>query len=381
MTIKELETAKKFIHSNNSFYSGLISGKIPTIDTPLKLELILLYLSTNIEALKSLSLFNIIELISSQDYILDDETINFRGTIISIDYLVTITDKVEGYKKRKHNVEKVIDISNYREWKEPTHIAQTNAKVIPFDKAKKDIFLTMRDRANIYERTNIIDKDTKPYLEEVRTTFQELLDDMLIKLINDNLRTYNFNYLKVLYSYLSLYPLTRYLVDKVDIPFERITLPQDKIGLRKTTYANSYIYELENLLSQINGHKLSLVLRKQYLTELTTTTSKEINKIEENITAIDKEALARLFELYLIKTSPDVYNENLLRYIVASFEQGNVEINKLFKNPIVKLFYIEDGKTMFYCALHLSTFTTLLDSKQLLELLSKGKELKREVKL
>ena len=93
---------------------------------------------------------------------------------------------------------------------------------------------------------------------------------------------------------------------------------------------------------------------------------------------IEKERTGLMFTMYVLKTSPELYNSNLLNYIVKSFETGYVEINRFFSNPIIKLFYIEDNETKFHSSMRLDTLSNIIDLDSILSIIE-GKRLKKEV--
>ena len=83
-----------------------------------------------------------------------------------------------------------------------------------------------------------------------------------------------------------------------------------------------------------------------------------------------------MFTMYILKTSPELYNSNLLNYIVKSFEKGYIEINRFFSNPIIKLFYIEDNDTRFHSSMRLDTLSNIIDFESILSIID-GKRLKK----
>lgn len=381
MTKKELETAKKFITSNNSFYSDLIHGIVPKADSVIKYELILLYFQLNIKFLRELNLHHLISLLEGQNFVLENEYILYDSNPISLSSLIETIQKIEDYKY-KRNSHKVVSLYPQTPSQNDEEIKKyPDCKVISFNRVKREVFSNMTERSIVYERTIIVNPDTLPYIEDVNRNFLELLEDMIKKYLSGTIENYNLNYLKVLYSYLSLYPFTTYLQGKIPVPFANLSLPQNEIGLRKSTYQDEYIKELEKSVKQISHHKMALRHRQSEISFESINGSREITKLEEGILRSDNQLFNYLFELYMIKSSPEIYNENLLKYVVASFIQGNIEINQLFQNPVIRMFYIENNQTKFYCAMRLDTLMNLLSPDKALELIGDVKKLKKEIEV
>ena len=252
-------------------------------------------------------------------------------------------------------------------------------KVYNFTTLKKDNYFTMRERSYIFERELMLDKHTLPYTEEVRKDFCELINYMIIDLLNDDITKYNIVYLKVLYSCLNLYPFTVYLKDKVSVPYEKLTFSQNEIGLRKTTHNNSYINEVENKIINLERTRQATKIRKITLEKSVQTTNKEVVKLQRKLFHIENEIVRLGVGIYIFKRTPEIYNENLINYIFNSFLQGNIEINKMFENPLIKIFYVKNKKVEFHCTMRLNTLMNLVDSNKILNLLTEGKKLKKEI--
>lgn len=380
MTIRELETLKKFIHGNNSFHNEIKNKKITKVNNSVKFELIIIYAILNKKYLLELNEIELLEIICSQDFTIEERFLVYKSKCISLESLIKIVNNVENYKAEK-NHGKIIPITKHNSSKDypKHHNNDKKCKIYNFTALKNDTYFTMRERSYIFENELNLDKQTIPYTEEVRKSFTELLNYLIINLLNEDNNEYNIVHLKVLYSYLNLYPFTIYLKDKINIPYEILSLPQNAIGLRKTTYNNKYISELEYKMIILEKNRRAIKYRKKSLEEGNKTISSEVVKLQRRIFDIESEILSLSLGIYLLKTTPEIYNENLINYISSSFLQGNVEINKLFENPLIKLFYLKNQKVEFHCTMRLDTLMNLVNSEQLLKMLDEGKKLKKEV--
>ena len=51
----------------------------------------------------------------------------------------------------------------------------------------------------------------------------------------------------------------------------------------------------------------------------------------------------------------------------------------MFENPLIKIFYVKNKKVEFHCTMRLNTLMNLVDSNKILNLLTEGKKLKKEI--
>ena len=380
MTQRESDTLKKFVISNNSFCNALTKNETPILDSTLKIELIIYYLTLNKEYLIKSNIPNkelYLSLIEDSNFILEDNCIIINDIIITLEELINIVNIIENTKKNNNKIIYLNNISNPK----PTNTHFTSkGKIIEFNRINKPAFYTTHvEKALIYERTTKINQDTIPYITHTKEDFISLMNDMIIKAINDSLENYPLKYLKVLSSYLNLYPFTVYAYNKREIPFQEISLPQNEIGLRKTTINNPLIDEIEKKIKLLLQKENELYIERERYDHDLKVSLKIITRIEQELIEIEKEKSNYFFSLYILRMSPEIYNENILMYITKSYQSGTIEINRFLENPIIKLFYIKNNQTEFHCSMRLDTLFNLINSSYLLEKTSEQKILKLEV--
>lgn len=380
MTSKEFDTLNRFVISNNSFCNALNKGVAPVLDSTLKIELIIYYLTLNKEYLSSLNtpykeLY--LSLIENHSYIIEDNYLLTEGIIITLESLINLVNEIEHSKTENNG--KVIYFTNTNINHEPKIMRPQKSQIIQFSDAQKNIFYTSSERANIFERTTRVDQDTLPYINRTRHDFIVLMNDIILNALNDNLEGYNPKYLKVIAAYLKIFPFTVYAKDKKEIPFSEIELPKNEIGIRKTTIRNPLIDEIEKKLTLLIQRENCLFFERERFELDFSVSTKVLTLIEQELMEIEKEKNNYFFGLYVLKNSPELYNENLLTYITKSFHSGTIEINRFLANPIIKLFYIEHSKTEFHSSMRLDTLLKLINPDELLAKVSTQKSLKMEV--
>jgi hypothetical protein len=377
MTEKELKTLKTFVTSNNSFSNALKNNEPYLLDFPIIVELIIYYLTLNKEDLINLNITNreiFLSLISNHNYILEENYILIGNIKITINTLKELVNKIEEQKNNPTN--RIIYFTNNININRETKLHRPQkGQVIQFKEAQRSLFFTTLERATIFERTTRVDNETLPYINRTKNDFIALANDIILKAINSNLDNYNKKYLKVIASYLNLYPFIVYANNKISFSFKELSISQNEIGLRKSTYNVSTIKEIEKKLEQLIIREEKLVYeREKYELDLSINTNL-LTRIEQELMNIEKEKTNYFVSLYLLRTSPEVYNENLIMYLKKSFESGYVEINRFLVNPLIKLFYIKNNKTEFYSAMRLETLINLFDSNILLEQLEPQRQL------
>ena len=262
MTVKEFNTFKKFVVSNNSFYNVINNEEI-VLDSTIKIELIIYYFTLNKEYLKQLDspckelYFSIIE---DHNYIIEDDYLLIDGIPITLETLIDLVNKIE--QNKQDPIGKVIYFTNSNINREPKIIRPQKGQIIHFREVQKNIFYTTLERALIFERTINVNQDTLPYINRTKNDFIALMNDMILRALNSNLNGYNVKYLKVLAAYLNLFPFMVYAKNKKTLPFEELNLPQSDIGLRKTTINNPLIDEIEKKLKVLMKRENQLLLER-----------------------------------------------------------------------------------------------------------------------
>lgn len=357
MEQKELNTFQNFIQSNKDFYSAINDNLLVNqpIDEFLKVELLILYFTINKYLMKKIDTifsWKILDLIESQDYYVENGGIYYHNQFFTIDYLIAFARYVEQIREK--------ETINYQN--DDTIIYHPkNDKVIPFPVYNSNnLTFTNKERCQIFDLTNRIDQFTKPYIEETNTKFINTINEIIINLVseeNDNLPQI---YLIVLYAFISLYPYLTYAQDKLDFPFETLNLPQNEIGLMKSSDSNPEIKKIATKIKEIDSLREKLSCRKRYI-ELYDPDNKYLqNQIKKSLLNLEKEKKDQVFHYCIKKLSADVYNKDLLVYILKSFVQGNIDVNETHRDPIIKMFYIEEGEVEFHSAMHISSLLKIV---------------------
>lgn len=380
MTQRELDTLNKLVISNDSFCNALSIGITPILNSTIKIELILYYLTLNKEYLSNLnnpSKELYLSLIENHSYIIEDNNLLTENFIITLESLISLVNEIEHSKTEPNG--KVIYFINANINHEPKITLPQKSQIIQISDAQKNIFYTSFERAIIFERTTRVNQDTLPYINRTKHDFVALMNDIILKALNDNLEGYNSKYLKIIAAYLNIFPFTVYAKGKKEIPFSEIELPQNEIGVRKLTINNPLIDEIEKQLALLIKRENRLFLERERFELDFSVSTKVLTRIEEELMEIEKEKSNYFLSLYALKKSPEIYNENLLTYITKSFHSGTIEINRFLANPIIKLFYIEHNKTEFHSTMRLDTLLKLINPDNLLSKISTQKSLKMEV--
>lgn len=373
MTSSELKSYNKLVTSNNSFCHALKDNKI-VIDNNIKFELIIYYLILNKKYLvPELTEYyeDILYLITHHNYTISDEYILVNSTSLSLDYLVNLVNRIEQLKQEKED-RKVIYLSNRFEQNNPRPtIRKTGGKVLEFKDSSRMYYYTSLERAQTFESNPEVSDETISYITATKRHFLELMNDIIIRILNDNIKDYSIKYLKVISIYLSLYAITNY---RKDTPYQDIYLPMSQIGLRKTTHTNQEILSINRRLKDLNVREAKLENDRERYELNPKIKASVLTQVEQEIIELQNERTSLNFRAYLLAHSPEIYNENLLTYLRKSFEQGYVEINRFFANPIIKLFYIENRQVEFHCSARLDTLTNLFELERIDE-----KRLRKEV--
>ena len=384
MTQKVHNTLRNFISSNNAFCDALKQEQI-YIDDNILLELIIYYLRLNKSALNILpeqDRYLINELINRHNFYISDNKVVIGEHEVSITYLKHLVLELDSQISplQKGRVIYLHDIST-KELRIRTHQYTTGAKlrVIPFDDTKATTYYTHVDREREYEITAKINPKTRRYIRETKDNFITLVNDIVHKALTNSLDDYSIKYLKVIASYLQLYPFTTYLNGKRKVPYEVLTIDQNKIGIRKTTYSNPELNRLKRELVSLLRYQQQLEYDQEREVHDEHIKSHQLTLTEQALLNVDKDKLRTMLEIYELEHSPSIYNKNLIEHLALSFEQGTVSINRFFANPLLRIFLNDSENSYFHCSIHLETLFNLVNTNQLLEELEDNKILRLPV--
>ena len=384
MTQKVHNTLRNFISSNNAFCDALKQEQI-YIDDNILLELIIYYLRLNKSALNILpeqDRYLINELINRHNFYISDNKVVIGEHEVSITYLKHLVLELDSQISplQKGKVIYLHDIST-KELRIRSHQYTTGAKlrVIPFDDTKATTYYTHVDREREYEITSKINPKTRRYIRETKDNFITLVNDIVHKALTNSLDDYSIKYLKVIASYLQLYPFTTYLNGKRKVPYEVLTIDQNKIGIRKTTYSNPELNRLKRELISLLRYQQQLEYDQEREVHDEHIKSHQLTLTEQALLNVDKDKLRTMLEIYELEHSPSVYNKNLIEHLALSFEQGTVSINRFFANPLLRIFLNDSENSYFHCSIHLETLFNLVNTNQLLEELEDNKILRLPV--
>ena len=384
MTQKVLNTLKTFITSNNTFCDALKQDQIELEDNIL-FELIIYYLTLNKNVINMLPeqdrrLIN--ELINKQNFYINNNHIVVGDTPISLSYLRQIVLELENQIKPslRGRIMYFQDLSTKDlRIRSTRYTPPSKLRVIPIEEGKKNTYYTLVSREIEYERTTKVNPRTKPYIKESKDNYIALVNDIVHKALTNNLDNYSIKYLKVIASYLQLYPFTTYLHGKKRVPYEVLTIDHNKIGIRKTTYTEPEINRLRRELNSLLRYQQQLEYEQEKEVHDEHIKPHQLTITEQAILNVDKAKLKTILEIYELEHSPNIYNKNLIEHLALSFEDGTISINRFFANPLLRIFLIDDDTSYFHCSIHLETLFNLVNTNQLLDELEEQKILRLPV--
>ena len=384
MTQKVSNTLRNFITSNNAFCAALKQDQIE-LDNNILLELIIYYLTLNKNVINMLpeqdrKLIN--ELINKQNFYINNNHIVVGETPISLSYLRQIVLELENQIKPslRGRIMYFQDLSTKDlKMRSTRYTPSSKLRVIPIEEGKKNTYYTLVSREIEYERTTKVNPRTKPYIKESKDNYIALVNDIVHKALTNNLDNYSIKYLKVIASYLQLYPFTTYLHGKKRVPYEVLTIDHNKIGIRKTTYTEPEINRLRRELNSLLRYQQQLEYEQEKEVHDEHIKPHQLTITEQAILNVDKAKLKTILEIYELEHSPNIYNKNLIEHLALSFEEGTISINRFFANPLLRIFLIDDDTSYFHCSIHLDTLFHLIDTNQLLDELEEQKILRLPV--
>lgn len=372
MTSSELKSYNKLVASNNSFCHALNENRI-VIDNNIKFELIIYYFILNKKYITpELTEYysEILYMIDTHNYLISDDYLLVNNTTLSLDYLIILVKRIEQSKENQDS--KVLYLSRKTEQfhTQPT-LRKATGKVIEFKDSSRLYYYTIVERAQLFESNPEVSEETLPYIATTRKNFIELMNDIILRILNNNIQDYSIKYLKIVSIYLKISSLTNY---RKDTPYQDISLPINQIGLRKTTHTNKEIIAINKRLKDLSVRENNLLRDRERFELDFKIKNVVLTRIEQEIREIENERTGLNLRAYILAHSPEIYNENLLTYLAKSFEQGSVEINRFFANPVIKLFYIENREVEFHCSARLDTLLNLFSLESVEE-----KRLRKEV--
>ncbi len=366
MSSNKLSTAEQFISSNILFCNALKNENKVYLDSNIKIELILYYLTLNKDYIKQLLGEDdiIISLIETQDFILDDNSIIFNGISFNLEYLINLVSKIE---ESKRSSRKIIFLNHKQETK--IHQPIKKSQVIQMSDVNRRIFYNALEKEKMFERTLSVNEENISYLKNIKRDFKDLMEDIITKAIFSNLDNYDRKYIKIISAYLNLYPFTTYLKDRENIPYSSLNLNQNEIIIKRTTYNDNRITELERKIKLLIEQQSFLERQIEKYEADETVSNRILTTTEQQLYSVEKEKLSSFIDLYNLRHTPEIYNENLLTSIARCYENGYILINRFLQNPIIKLFYIKKDYVSFYSAMRLDTLIDLFDTSYLLSIL------------
>ena len=354
------DTYHNLITSNESFSNAIKSGSTPDIDEYIRFELVFFYLKINQQYLTSLDDHEeLIELLHSKNTTMNAQYIINGNQIYSIDYLIKLIMKVEEYKKRIEPSCEIIPMPHIEY--EPVEIEiDKEPTIIPL-KDQLSQFLTMSDRRSIFEHTLMIDRETRPYIDSVRQTYTNEISSTIISILNKEDKELDPITLSLISSYINFIPLFR----KDKIPYEKLNIPQNIIGVAKTKYEDEEVCEKINQIDNLERASEELKNRKRLLEKYCPHEKGKIALLEFKIRAMERKEFEVDIESYFERTKPEKYNKNFVTNLLKCFESGYVDIDFLYKDPLVRIFDIEENNVTFYAAIHLSSLLNIVRPESL----------------
>lgn len=375
-------TTLQFINSNKSFYNALYTSTFLYIDFNIQVELIILYFNINRDYINNLELTDqdIINSLLNNNYTIQNNRLIVSSTIIPLSKAISLVKKIKDFKELQNN-DKVIYL-NFNPEKKEVKTSKKVSIVIPISKYLHHFGSTLSEKAYLLEMTQHLDKDTLPFVNINKKNTKDAISKIIEKIILDNLNQCSLVESSLIYAYLNLYLTLDYAKEEYEPHLQDLNINQAHIGIAKTTYNDEEINQILKKLLTIKEEELNLIRRINLLKNNPYNNFK-INLLKANLQEFLHKQQQLLFDLYLKTHSKDIYNKNLLQYILKSIYQSNFYLNYNYDDPLIKFFTINKDKIEFYCALHLSTLVNLITTDFLVTITNHEKEehhLKLEVK-
>ena len=370
MDINEIETLKSFITNNKSFFYDIHNDGLLPISNEVLVELIIIYMSSNIELLSELDFENkeliIQNIIKSSNYYVNGDNIAVGKIPIAISFLVEVCNKISSLLVYKYE-DKVIEYKPKTIKNTSLNTTGRPCKIYNFHEQNYSIKPPKEEGRYIFERTGEINFDTKSYIKEIKEETNNKLNSLLISLINQEQKDYDINDLKLLFSIINLYPLVVYADEKVDIPYENLFIPKNEISFRRKKIEDVKVAEYESRIEDLENKQKAIEIRKEYLNKHDNDALK-ILQLEKRILGLRYKELELNIELYFYSNSDKIYNEAFFKVLYRSLIKKNFEMYDEYRNPKLLLFNFGSNCAEEIIEFRLSTFINLINNNALLNL-------------
>ena len=237
------------------------------------------------------------------------------------------------------------------------------------------------------ERSLNISDMTSNYIARTTEVFNDTASTTIINLLT-NQPTEELPR-ELIMSLVKLYPML-YIRGRIEVPYETIQMPKYAIALRTSTYDDAYITEAEANLQRSYELATSLIKSTnkygyiyedseeilEYNPAKLPETPEEII-IHNRLRQISAEMHHQSSELFFYKLEDKVFSRNYLDNIIKCIQYNGVEITFIDGEPIVILFYLENGEVRFHSKLHLRTLKQLIPQETIDNILQEAQVLKK----
>jgi len=287
--------------------------------------------------------------------------------------------KTYALSKKENNIINLIPSNRVYDYKKASE-----ANIISFK--LDDIYpqFTMSERFYLFENTLRLDKYTTPFVNENNHTFIELINHFILNFlsakVNNPLKNHVLE-LKIIYAYISMYPYLSYTNNKIEINLESLNIPQNEIGLVKSTYQDDYALILKNELESIQRELMKYTKQRKILESYNIPSIEAISNIKKKIAFLERSYREKelKYDNYIHHQSVYKLGTRLLTFDDFSLddEQGNINISKDEFDPTIRIFFLEKAEVKFYCAMRLETLIHLINPQTLNSQLTSDKTLNK----
>lgn len=358
-----LDTYNKLMTSNESFSNALKDGSNPEVNNYIRFELVFFYLRLNKQYLTFLDGYEeLIDFLNSKGKIINNDYVIEGNRIYNIDFFMKLIEKVEEYKK---HTEQQCEIIKFPAHEVQPPLEETTIYDSPIIELKDSPqkFLSFSDRRSIFEHTLVIDKDTQSYTEAVKRNYNFEVSDTIISLLHGE-EPKDLITLSLIASFINFLPLLMY---KETIPYTKLNIPQNVIGVAVTNYddeeVKGKVEEIETIDKQIEKLKNRKAMMEKYAPH----EKGKIALLEFKIRILERKEFEVGIESYFERTKPEKFNKNFVDNILKCFEIGYIDIDYIYKDPLVRIFNMEDNRVVFYAAIHISSLLNIVNMDQLIE--------------
>lgn len=374
MQNETLETTKRFIKNNKSLYFGIKDDDEIGITTALKVEMIMLFISLNLEDIRKID-FESKELIEyiykTHDYIINNNAIIVKNTILTINYFVSLINKIIDQQNDERS-KKIIDISSFIKLTPKTEEPEEKPSLEELEEKTESGKLinvselfneNQKEKKYLLERTLKVRKETLPYIEAVEINFKAQMNDIIYRIItNKKDEPLKRNELKVLFGIICIYPI---LVYNDEFLYEQLTFPSDTIYMPKAEYSNLMVRTLDKRIDECEDKIKILDIRKDYVMRYQKGNPEKLAKIEEERKKVYNVEMELGIKSSYLKQSKEVYNATLLNGILEAIRERHVDFST---DNYVTFFTIKDDKIDFYVEMNIDIFYSLINNGELLKI-------------